>query len=447
MADRAEKGREGWKLAAEAAFLVALAAGIVGSRLAYRAEAPLMSKDGPLYITSLAMGPDYCVPMPGNIGYVVLGRVAQGVAPEPVDAFAVVNALLTAVGTVYLYGLGVRRLGRLLAGATALALACNPMVWWHGATINSYLVWLAVLPAVAYHGSRWIRERRTAQLLACSAAFGVGTILRQDLLAFAGPLWLGCVALGRPSWRQAIAAAGVVAACCVCWFAGTSAVLGGAEVYLARVQAKHEAHMEGFSPVHKGLFEGLVRNGSKYALFLLWAAVLVLPAAVVGVISALRRLGAADKGTRGTSIPKETGREWRPFLLAALWVGPSWAFSFGVFAGNAGLIFPFLPLVYLAAAWGLRRLLRGEGPAWPVAAMAVLALAGLVQFVGTPILPETNQRNVVLNVTLLRYSGPGLRARLDRNLDDYGIDPSLGSVLRQLRAPEAVPGRLARLGS
>jgi hypothetical protein len=124
-------------------------------------------------------------------------------------------------------------------------------------------------------------------------------------------------------------------------------------------------------------------------------------------------------------------------LLALLWVGPSWYFSFFVFAGNAGLIFPFLPLLYVGAAKGCASSPSRDRRA--VAAMVALGLIGAAQFVATPLLRETDQRRVILNVTFLRYSGAGLRARYWFNLDDYGISPALASVARQMRHPEPVP--------
>jgi hypothetical protein len=182
--------------------------------------------------------------------------------------------------------------------------------------------------------------------------------------------------------------------------------------------------MQGFSPGHKGLVEGLGRNASKYAMFLIWAVPLVLPFCAAGLVAGARRL-------RST---------WRAWLLGLLWVGPSWAFSFGVFAGNAGLIFPLLPILYLTAAWGLCVLLRPVGPpARGAVVLLLLAVASAVQFTGTRMLPETDQRNVIFNVTLLRYSGPGLLGHFSRDLEDYRINPSLRSVLRQLRDPEPVP--------
>jgi hypothetical protein len=409
--------------------MAALAALALLTRVPYVSDAPLMSKDGPLYITSLALDANYCVPMPGNLGFVLLARGLHGLGLSPIAAFAAVNLLLTTAAAGYVFLIGARWLPASLAFATSVAMLLNPMVWWHGATINSYLVWLAVLPAIAYHGLRFHETRRTSQLVAMSLALGVGTALRQDLVAFGTPLWLAAMLLGRASWRQWALAVGLIALCCAGWFGGMSVIFGGPEAYLARVQAKHNGHMEGFSVEHRGLFEGLVRNASKFALFLVWAAPLVLVPALYWIVA----------GARSWSLRA------RAVLGALLWAGPAMAFTLFVFAGNAGLVFPVLPLLYLAAAGGLWSWLRHEGDAYATAAMLALGLAGASQFVAAPLLPETNQRNVILNVTLLRYSGPGLIHRFDRNLDDYGIDPALRNVLEQLRHPQPIPGRVAAL--
>ena len=85
------------------AWTISLVAWVVASRWAYVSDAPLMSKDGPLYIESLRLDRSYSVPMPGNLGYVLLGRAAGMVWPEPTRAFAAVNAALTAVAVVLLF--------------------------------------------------------------------------------------------------------------------------------------------------------------------------------------------------------------------------------------------------------------------------------------------------------------------------------------------------------
>jgi hypothetical protein len=171
------------------------------------------------------------------------------------------------------------------------------------------------------------------------------------------------------------------------------------------------------------MVEGLMRNGVKYGLFLAWGATIALLPFVWGVACQLW-------GWRA---------RWRGLVLALLWVGPSWYFSFMIFAGNAGLIFPLLPLLYLAAARGFESLL-GPPRSWrAVAAMLLVGVASAVQFVATPLLPVRNQRDVILNVMFFRYSGAGILGRYNFNLDDYGVSPSLASVSHQIRSPQALP--------
>lgn len=424
-----EAGRR--RATTDGAWLLLLTLGVVLTRWPFISDAPLMSKDGPLYVESLRLGRDYCVPMPGNLGYVLLGRLGGVIWPHPTRAFAAANVALTACAAMAVFSLARRWVAPALAGTAALALIANPTVWWHGETINSYLVWLAVLPGLTVFGLRYGDHGRLRDLLGMGATLGIGTMLRQDLLVFGTPLAAGLLLRARARPTAWLVTALLLAASCALWFGAMSAILGGPAEYLTRVQAKHAGHMEGFSPEHRGWSEGLGRNAAKYLLFLGWSAPLIVVPALAWSLGCLRK----------------ARRDWRPLALGLLWVGPSLAFSLLVFAGNAGLVFVLLPPLYLAAARFLAGWLGREGRAYPVVAMAMIALASASQFLLAPLLPETDQRNTILNVTFLRYSGPGLRARLDRNLDDYGIDPSLRNVVRQLRAPEPIPGRLAdRLG-
>lgn len=403
---------------ADAFAIIGLALWVLASRAPYLDTFDYMGKDGPLYVHALKLDSTFDVPMPGNIGYVLLGKLANAFWADPVTAFLMVNVGLTAVGAAFAYLFGTLVVSRPMAAAAALAMTSNPMVWWHGGAIASYPVWLAVLPAVGYYGLRYQRSGRTADMVGASLALGAGMILRPDLLAFGTPLWAGSLLLGRAPIRHWLIGGAILAACCCCWFFGTAWVLGGVDVYLGRVRAKHEGDKAGFSFAARGLFEGLVRNLVKYGLFLAWGAVLAIPPFLLGLARSLRP------------------SHWRELLLATLWVGPSWAFSFLVFAGNAGLIFPFLPLLYLGAAIGFRSFL-GERRA--VVATGLLALAGAVQFTQTPLLAQHDQRDVILNVTFLRYSGAGLTQRYNFNLDDFGVSPALADVRRQVQHPEAIP--------
>ena len=409
--------------------LLVLCAWVVASRVPLLNDFDYLGKDGPLYIKSLALDArTYDVPPPGNLGYVLLGKAASLVISSPVRAFLAVNIGLTAVGVAFCYLFATLVVSRPLAVALTFALSCNTIVWYHGLIIASYPVWLFALPAIGWFGVRYKRNSRMGDLVGVSVSLAIGMILRPDLLFFGGPLWLGCLVLGRASWRHWLAGGAIVAIGCATWFFGTAWVLGGIDIYLDKVRAKHEFDRTGYGFFAKGPYEGLARNGVKLVLFLAWGACLVLVPSIWGIKDRLLAWR----------------RDWQGLLLALLWVGPSLYFSLVVFAGNAGLIFPMLPLLYLAAALGVQELV-GRRRAWqPVAVMALLGAVSLAQFIATPLRPLNNQRDVILNVMFLRYSAAGIAGRYNFNLVDYGVSASLASVSKQMREPAPIPTRPRR---
>lgn len=405
--------------------LAALAPATVISRLVYMPRG-VMGFDGPDYINALNLDATFSVPMPGNIGYVLMAKVFTLLGMGPVWAYGMVGTLLSAAAAAFIYLFATLVFSRGLALATAAAVMTNAMVWYHGVIMQSYVVWLATLPAIAYFGLRLVRERTWAMVVAASVATGLSTILRPDLVLFGGPLLGAALLLAwhRDGWsRRGVAwfaaAAAVCAVCCCAWFFGTAAIVGGVDKYLAMNRGKHEWH-ERFGVGAKGLVEGLARNGVKYALFMAWGAHLALGLGLVGAIVYLR-----SARTR-----------WRAWLLAAAWVAPSLYFSWIIFMGNAGLVFPATPLVYLAAAAGAAAMF---GPRRAVYVMAALACINAAQFTLTPILRLSDQRAALVNHMFFGYSGRGLRRMYTYQLEDFGIDRSLKNTVRQFRDPQPLP--------
>jgi hypothetical protein len=135
-------------------FVLALATWVVASRIPYVNDFEYLGKDGPLYVRALALDKDYNVPMPGNIGYVLLGKLASFIAPDPLMAFLPVNIALTVVAVVFCYLFSTLIVPRILAVAATFAFSCSAIVWYHGGIIASYPVWLAVMPAIGWFGMR-----------------------------------------------------------------------------------------------------------------------------------------------------------------------------------------------------------------------------------------------------------------------------------------------------
>ena len=154
--------------------ILVLAAWVVASRVPYLNTDDALGKDGPLYIRSLKLDANYDVPMPGNIGYVLLGKLAFQFTPDPVSAFLAVNIALTALGAIFGYLCAALVVPRPMAAALTFALTCNALVWYHGGIIASYPVWLAVLPAIGWFGLRYKRERRFGDLLGATRPWALG---------------------------------------------------------------------------------------------------------------------------------------------------------------------------------------------------------------------------------------------------------------------------------
>ena len=362
-----------------ALYIVLLLVWCLASRLPYVSDFPHMHKDGYLYIKSLELDPaTYSVSMPGNIGYVLLGKVAQWVWPEPTDAFAAVTIALSTGAIVIIYLLGTQMLPRSLAASVAFALSCNIIVWRFSTPIASYVAWLLAIPAIGWFGIRYLRSRSTVDLVGTSLAVGLGSILRPDVLLFGGPLWLGCLLLARARFRHWLIGTGIIAACCCIWFFTTAAILGGPTEYLQRVFDK-SVWTYSVSAYERGLFEGLLRNSSKYGLWIIWSCHVLLLAFLGGLIWYLSDLR----------------KHWRAILLALLWVGLVLYFAIFVNAFVVPFVFPLLPLVYITAARGLQRLFSTERSRWPVTLMCLLALLSVAQYTLTPLRTEKNQRDEI----------------------------------------------------
>ena len=395
---------------------------VIVSRAAYVSDFAGVNRDGPMYIAALDLDSrTYEVPAPGKIGFVLLAAAARKVGANPIHAYAVVTIGLSVVATVFIFLFATLYVPRAIAGAVTLAVMCGPIVWVYGSVIASYIVWLACFPAIAYFGVRYVRERRPGLAIATATAVGLASILRADMTAFAGPLLVGVLALGRAPFKYWVLSAAIGLGSAAVWFFSSAAVSGGLAGYLYLIREQREYHFE-LGVGGLGLMGGLVRNGVKYSLFLLWdAAPLLLPAALF----VYRQRGAIM-------------RRRKELALVTIGLAPILLFSGMMVTCTGGLIFPLLPLLGVAAGRGLLDFFGGRSHL-VVASLLLIAAVSTLQFVYAPILSNGRQRNVIVNVMFTKQAGPAIRQRYYYNLEDFDMDSSLANVLRQMRANDPVP--------
>ena len=415
----------------DALAVAGLAAFTVASRLVFLPPG-MMGFDGPDYVGALRLDRSFSVPPPGNIGYVLLGKLCSQFVDDPVRAYEWAGVLLSCWGVAFVYVFATLVLPRWIAVGVAACVGSSAMVWYHGVILQSYIVWIATLPMIAYWSVRLARERRVELVIAASLATGLATILRPDMVVFGGPLLGAGLVIGRAKWWQWMASAAICAACCCVWLFGTASLVGGVGRYMDIVRAKQSYH-EGLGYVGRGFFEGVLRNGVKYAQYMLWSVHVAIVPAAVGA-------GWYLKGIR---------RHWAAWVFAACWAGPSLVYAIGFFMGAAGFILPAVPLVYLAAGKGVQVMLArresGGGMAVAVLAVFVVASINVVQFATTPLPRLTDQRRALLTHMFFGYSGAGLSRMYDFQPKDFGIETSLANTIRQFRRPEPLPDVPERL--
>ncbi len=383
----------------------------------------IIGKDGELYINSMKLDETYNVPPPGNVGWVLLGKLFTAIGLSPLDAFTLAGIAVSAVGIAFLFLLSALFLRPWMAAVTTLAAALSPLVWYHASALCSYETWIAVPPAIVYFGVRYWRERRIHFLYASALATGIGTILRPDMVAFSGPLLGAILLVGRAPLIRGWFVCGLIClACCFIWFVTTATAVGGVEEYIHRVRAK-SAWMETWGASERGVVEGLARNGGKFALFAFWGGLFVAPFAVYGFLCLLRSIRTT----------------WRGALLGLLAVLPTMYFGIWIFMGNAGLVLPFLVAAFLLAGFGLERTWVDRNNRPPLYIMSLIGILGAGQFMLVPLLKPTDQRDLIFNVTFSKYSGHGIREGYNYNLADFGIDPSFKNSVHQFLHPEPVP--------
>ena len=390
------------------------------SRVAYW-PAHVVGKDSPQYFNSLHLDSTYNVPMPGNIGWVLSAKAFTLAGLSPLNAYTLVSILVSTIGAAFLFLLCSLFLRPWSAAGVALAAALSTVVWYHAIPVMSYETWICIPPAIAYFGVRYWRERNLNLLYLAALATGIGTILRPDMVITGGVVLGGVLLLGRAPLVRGWGVCGLICAICCCvWFFTTALVIGSVPKYLDMVRHQSE-FVNSFSASSKGIFEGLLRNGGKFGMIYGWGAVFVALPAAWGLGLLLRRLRSNLRGA----------------ILGAVMLAPSLYFGIWLFMGNAGLVLPAVVASFVLAGFAFDRSFRN--PRHAAIAIGIVGLLGALQFILTPILPERNQRDVVLNVTLFRYSGAGITHAYNFNLVDYGIDSSLKNVLQQVRNPEPIP--------
>ncbi len=219
---------------------------------------------------------------PGYFLYVLAARGAAAALGDPnagLVALSMVSGIL-AVPVAYLAGRAIA--GRVAGLGAGIVTMANPVLW-HASEIAYPYANLALLGGALGLAFWQARRRGDRAIVATSALFGIALGVRQDLLAYLGPLWL-YTAMSR-GWRG-IALGGLgLASASLLWLVPSATAAGGLDRYLGLVASQSV----GASELAGGLAEKLARNLSLSALGLRWQLLWVWPFAAAGAWLLYRR--------------------------------------------------------------------------------------------------------------------------------------------------------------
>jgi 4-amino-4-deoxy-L-arabinose transferase-like glycosyltransferase len=381
---------------------------------------------------------------PGFIGYCTLVRLAYYVAGDLNLAFVVVNTLSTGIATALTYLLGRHMFDRRAGLIAAVLYATSLDTSYFAEVALSYAAEGAFATAAALTAWLAVKRRSFGWLLTHSAVLAIGGSVRQTTLAFLLPLWLWVVWRAVPRWWQRACAFVVLAVVVWTWSVPNAQRLAKywdqadvsyfESVYKLQVAMDQYYDSSQFGTVsysasqarfHWPLVELAVaiRNhfspptadaplevrtaSASHALRLMvyqTAKLLFYGGVAMGLAAAFVLL-AMRKRVRMTFDQER-------WIFLALWILPAALFFALNHLGAWGYLLIFLAgLTVIAAQTIVVSFATTRGR---VIATTVLALTNVLVFLFMRPLPDTTDRNRLLNIAVLQYGAPAIRMHYAR---------------------------------
>ncbi|MBZ0301933.1 MAG: glycosyltransferase family 39 protein, partial [Anaerolineae bacterium] len=308
---------------------------------------------------------------PGYIVYVVLGQLMNALIGSPQTTMVLISVVCSGLAAVALYYLGRDMFNPVTGLIASVFLIASPLVWFYGEIALPHAPDLFVITWVVWMLYRIMQgDTRLLWFTAVVMAL-LGGFRQQDLL-FLGPVAL--FALYRIGVRRLMIFTAVGFVFTLLWFIPLTQNAGGIQAYLAGSSGFSAAFFNSTSLLAGAGFTGLRRNlFLKLIPYTLYAwSLAIVPALIYW----------------GVKLPVQ----WRVWLRSrrawfiALWIAPTLAFYIIIHMGQQGLVFVFMPALFLLSAEASYRLLNAR-PNLLWASTAAVALAGTAIFLFAPEYP------------------------------------------------------------
>ncbi|HVR39051.1 MAG TPA: glycosyltransferase family 39 protein [Thermoanaerobaculia bacterium] len=381
---------------------------------------------------------------PGFIGFCALVRVAYWFAGDVTLAFAIVNILATGAATALTFLAGRTMFDRRVGVIAAVLFATSLDTSYFSTLALSYAAEGAFATAAALTGWIAVQRRSFNWLVLHTIVLALGGSVRQTTLAFLFPLWIFVMWRAAPRWWQRIAAMIVIVLTVSIWSVPNADRLAkywdqrrmgyfesvyNLQVRMAQYYDSSSFGKVQYEPVTQRFHWPLVELAVA-----LWnnvhppAADAPIEVRTASAANALRMLryqiakvafyAALAAGLATPFVLLSLKKRVRQsidatrWLFLVLWILPAALFFALNHLGAWGYLLIFLAALMILAARAITILLS---PRAQIYAAAILALVPALVFLLMRPLPDTNDRNRVLNVAVLQYGAPSIRAYYARS--------------------------------
>lgn len=350
---------------------------------------------------------------PGYILYVLLARVINTLVSNPQWTLVGMSVMGGLLAGVILYLLGRDLFDRSVGAVSALFLLFCPLFWFYSEIAMPYIIDGLATIALAWLFNRAEQQKRS--FLPAAILLGVVGGFRQQTMVFMVPLAI--FSMRKASFKQMTLAAGTAVVVFLGSFVPMVVMSGGWQAYRHAVSGLTGSFFTQTSILMGGGFKGLAHD--VYA----WGSSTAYAMGLVGLILIAWTIWKI----RGLPSLLRDRRAW--FL--AMWILPSLAFYTFIHMGSHGLIFTFIPALFLISARASCDLVKAVQARWKATAwaagMGIILLADLLMFVVLSNKPLAGMGLKIVNWATIRANDRFFSARFQ--LIQEHFDPGSSVVL------------------
>jgi len=275
---------------------------------------------------------------PGYILYVGLTRFINLIFHDPQSTMVILSIIASALAAVAIFYLGKVIFSREVGIIAALFLASSLLFWFYGEIALPHTLDMLLVIVSAW----WLYEVMQGNyrfFLPAIALLAIAGGVRQQTLVFLAPLVL--FSLRHVGWRRFIFAGFFGGVICLAWFVPLTYLSGGVSNYF-RVMGEFSQRFQATTSIFMGAgWFGLKRNISKLFLYTVYGwGVALFPVALYFIYRIWKR---------------EWPAKWEKINFLLLWIVPASGYYALIHMGQQGLVFVFLPALFLISAVSLNR--------------------------------------------------------------------------------------------